>query len=254
MCGIQTNALEQLSYTGLDKTGKSVDRLLIGAILGGFYIAIGAWMHVVVSEMVDPFVGSLCFPAGLLFVSLSGSELLTSNMAYGIYPVFINDIRKSIRLHSLSKIIQLLAISLCGNWFACSCVAYFAFTTGICENAMLPLLILKKTSQNASLIFMKAIAANWMVNLAVFQYTCAKEIAHKALLMWIPIVVFVVLGFEHSVANMFFLGVGVFNQNITFALYFHNIVPSLLGNFVGAVSFVFTQCLMHAPTLTKQVV
>lgn len=107
----------------------------------------------------------------------------------------------------------------------------------------------KKAFQAWGHIFLKAVGANFLVCIAVWQATCAEEVAGKILALWFPITGFVMMGFEHSIANQFFIPAGMMlmssheefanDEKITITrLLFQALLPATLGNLVGGGIFV----------------
>jgi formate/nitrite transporter len=100
--------------------------------------------------------------------------------------------------------------------------------------------------------FLKAIGCNWLVNLAVLLGICADDLIGKFFGIWFPIMAFVSSGFEHSVANMYFIPAGLFTKAfltdqaaITAAsgltwttMWTQNIIVVTIGNIVGGLFFV----------------
>lgn len=89
--------------------------------------------------------------------------------------------------------------------------------------------------------FIRAIGCNWLVCLAVYLAFASDDIIGKILGIWFPIMAFVTIGFEHSVANMFFIPLGMFlgGEGITWAtMIWNNLIPVTLGNIVGGGLFV----------------
>jgi formate/nitrite transporter FocA (FNT family) len=86
----------------------------------------------------------------------------------------------------------------------------------------------------------KAIGANWLVNLAVFQAATSNNVGGKLAGLWMPITAFVVLGLEHSVANMFLLPLAIMlgGDLTVFDMIFSNLIPVCIGNALGAGVFV----------------
>jgi formate/nitrite transporter len=89
-------------------------------------------------------------------------------------------------------------------------------------------------------IFLRAVGCNWLVCLAVWMALGAEDIAGKVLAIFFPIMAFVAMGFDHVVANMFFLPAAIFAgvDGITWWGAIHNWIFAFLGNFVGAGVFV----------------
>jgi formate/nitrite transporter len=88
--------------------------------------------------------------------------------------------------------------------------------------------------------FLRAIGCNWLVCLAVWLSVASDDIVGKVLGIWFPIMAFVTIGFEHSVANMFFIPLGIFlGAEVSWAqLFINNLIPVTLGNIVGGAIFV----------------
>src|SRR4051812_1294001 len=89
-------------------------------------------------------------------------------------------------------------------------------------------------------IFLRAVGCNWLVCLAVWMALGAEDIAGKVLAIFFPIMAFVAMGFDHVVANMFFLPAAIFAHvnDITWWTAIHNWIFAFLGNLVGAAVFV----------------
>lgn len=89
-------------------------------------------------------------------------------------------------------------------------------------------------------IFLRALGCNWLVCLAVWMALGAEDIAGKILAIFFPIMGFVAMGFDHVVANMFFLPAAIFAgvDDITWWTAVHNWIFAFLGNLVGAAVFV----------------
>jgi formate/nitrite transporter len=89
-------------------------------------------------------------------------------------------------------------------------------------------------------IFLRAVGCNWLVCLAVWMALAAEDIAGKVLAIFFPIMAFVAMGFDHVVANMFFLPAAIFAgvDGITWWTAIHNWIFAFIGNLVGAAVFV----------------
>lgn len=92
-----------------------------------------------------------------------------------------------------------------------------------------------KTSKSLYKLFLLAIGANFMVCLSVFLSYNSHDVTSKTIMMWFPILTFVALGFEHSVANMFTIFAGVmYGAPIPwYNILFYNFPLVILGNFIG---------------------
>src|SRR3954453_23747436 len=198
--------------TGAKKASMSWDKALVGPFLAGAYIAFGGLLAISVSSGLDPktwgtlptlFTGSV-FALGLILVVIAGADLLTGNMALVPMALF----RRTINFPALAMNFTLVLI---GNLLGSLFVAYFlAVKTGV-VTAELPLARLtgiatsKAVTETDWQIFLRAVGCNWLVCLAVWMALGAEDIAGKVLAIFFPIMGFVAMGFDHVVANMFFL-------------------------------------------------
>lgn len=92
----------------------------------------------------------------------------------------------------------------------------------------------KKTHLSAGAQLARAVIANWLVCLAVWQTNAATDVTGKIIAVWFPIVAFTALGMEHSIANMFLVPAGVFNgASVPFGDVVRNVVVATAGNILG---------------------
>jgi formate/nitrite transporter len=235
--------------TGTTKAGLSWDRALIAGFLAGAYIAFAGLLAIVASAGMDPklwggvqtLVTGGVFALGLILVVVAGSELLTGNMA--LVPLAALD--KKVTVRGLSfNLFWVLIGNLIGSLF----VAYFlAKETGV-VTAEAPLARLtaiadaKAHTETDWQIFLRAMGCNWLVCLAVWMALGAEDVGGKVLAIFFPIMAFVAMGFDHVVANMFFLPAAIFAGagDVTWGQTLENWAFAFLGNFVGAGVFVST--------------
>jgi formate transporter len=232
---------------GTEKARLSWDKALVAGFLAGAYIAFGAMVAIVTSAGLDPerwggiqtFVAGSVFALGLILVVIAGSELLTGNMA--LVPLAAMRGRAK-----LSDIFHNFGFVLLGNLLGSLFVAYFlAVETGILT-AELPLARLEGIATAKGIeetdwqIFLRAVGCNWLVCLAVWMAMAAEDIAGKVLAIFFPIMAFVAMGFDHVVANMFFIPAAIFADvpELTWGDALSNWIFAFLGNLVGAVIFV----------------
>eukprot|EP00977_Amphora_coffeiformis_P015520 scaffold4535_cov179-Amphora_coffeaeformis.AAC.5 len=93
----------------------------------------------------------------------------------------------------------------------------------------------KKTLQPWHQIFLRGIGANYLIALAVWLFTTAQSVAGKILAIYFPVVTFVLIGFDHCIANMYFIPLGMmYGAKVTvFECLFMALLPATLGNIVG---------------------
>ena len=86
--------------------------------------------------------------------------------------------------------------------------------------------------------FVSGIGCNWLVSIAVWLSYGAKDFSSKILAIWFPTMTFVLIGFQHVVANMFIIPAAIFAGALSWSQFLPNIVPVFLGNAVGGAIFV----------------
>ena len=238
---------EVATEKGIEKANLPLGKALVAGFLAGAYIAIASLLAIVVSAGLDEqiwgglitlFTG-VVFTLGLILVVVAGSELLTGNMAL----IPLAALRKKATMAGLGKNFLFVAI---GNLLGSLFVAYFlAVETGVVtQEAPLARLgeiaELKGGTETSWEIFLRALGCNWLVCLAVWMAFAADDIGGKILAIFFPIMGFVALGFDHVVANMFFLPAAIFagTGGIGWGDAVHNWAFAFLGNLVGAAVFV----------------
>jgi formate/nitrite transporter len=244
--------------SGVTKVEVGVGKLLVGSFLAGAYIAFGGLVAIAVSSGLNPqqwgtlptlFTGT-AFALGLVLVVVAGSHLLTGNMML----VPIGALAGRISARDVAKNLTIVTIgNLAGSLF----VAYFlAVQSGVIggpnatpgtgaalmHTRLLGIAEGKGVTETAWQIFLRAVGCNWLVCLAVWMSLGAKTISGKILAIFFPIMAFVALGFDHVVANMFFLPAAIFagDPNLGWDDTLRNWLFAFLGNLVGAVVFVST--------------
>src|SRR5215210_3120650 len=233
--------------TGATKAKLSWDKALVAGFLAGAYIAFaGLLAFTVTAGMPEDIWGTLpsfftgaVFSLGLILVVVAGSELLTGNMA--LVPLAAMRGRAS-----LKKLAENWFFVLLGNLLGSLFVAYFLAVQSGVGTAPLPLARLADIARHKAIeesewqIFLRALGCNWLVCLGVWMALGAEDIAGKVLAIFFPIMAFVAMGFDHVVANMFFIPAAIFADvpDITWWDALHNWIFAFIGNAAGAVVFV----------------
>lgn len=230
------------------KAQSPIKKTLLLGILAGAYIAIGGLLAISIGGGVpeiakhNPGIQRLLFggvfPLGLMLVAIAGADLFTGNTAYFVPEVFSK--RMSIKVP-----LKNWAIVYMGNFIGSLIVAFlFAYIAGTFEKEpwlhTVKSIGIAKTSAPFHKIFVKAIACNWLVALAMWLSFAAKDVIGKIAGIWFPIMGFVAMGFEHCVANMFFIPTAIFyGADISWASFIiDNLLPATAGNIVGGALFV----------------
>ncbi len=233
--------------TGVTKAALSWDKAIVAGFLAGAYIAFAGLLAIATTSGLDPktwgtlptLVAGSVFALGLILVVLAGSELLTGNMALVPLAAF----SRRVGLGALSRNFGWVLI---GNLLGSLFVAYFLAVQSGVVTADLPLARLaaiakaKAVTETEWQIFLRAVGCNWLVCLAVWMAMAAEDVAGKILAIFFPIMAFVAMGFDHVVANMFFLPAAIFAHvpGIGWWDTVHNWIFAFLGNLVGAGVFV----------------
>jgi len=258
-CKTPANIADTLSRTVcVQKTNASISKLLILGILAGAYIGFGAVFATLVSSDLANYVGiglaklitGGVFSVGLMLVVIAGAELFTGNNL-----MLMSVLSKRV---SLNKMLGKWTIVYIANLIGSVLLAYLIFKTDLWKGAdfQTGIQALKIANAKVNLAFWPAlfrgICCNWLVCLAVWMALASREISGRILAIFFPIMTFVALGFEHCVANMYFIPIGLFLKgtgaaaasgldlsNLTLNGFFvTNLIPVTLGNIIGGAFFV----------------
>ncbi|HQE21229.1 MAG TPA: formate/nitrite transporter family protein [Thermosynergistes sp.] len=240
-----------------NKVSLSIGQMLLLGILAGAYVAFAAWLYTVVTcDMTERFgmgftklVGASAFTVGLMMVIIGGAELFTGNciMPLGVMAGYC----------SVSQMLRNWIWVFVANYIGSALVAALMYATGLWEGTIGANAV-KIAAGKMSLPFLQAfargIACNWIVVLTVWMSMAAMDIISKIGIIFFPIMAFLASGFEHSIANMYFLTFANFIKgsqmaalagvsqeelaNVTWRGFFDNMIPVTLGNIVGGVLFV----------------
>jgi len=242
---------QTVSEIGKVKAKKSTTDLFLLSILAGAYIALAAAGSTMAAFnlLANPetfglgrCMAGLIFPCGLILVMLAGSELFTGNTMM-LLPL-------AQRRISLFAMLRNWLIVYAGNFVGSIFVAFLICQSGQLNagNGLLGDVTISIAAKKCSLTFVQAfilgIFCNWLVCLAVWLALGIKDIPGKILAMFFPIWLFVTSGYEHSVANMYYIPAGLFaattpSSGLTWENFFvANLLPVTLGNIVGGGVFV----------------
>ena len=236
-------------------------KMFLLAIAAGAFVAFGAHSCLTVmtgtigvSWGLAKLIGGIVFSTGLMMVVLTGAELFTGNvlMTFSLFEKKI----------SLLELLKSWSVVYIGNFVGAIVIAALVFATGASHNASgaVGAITLSTATTKVNLSFLQAftsgILCNWLVCLAVWMAACSRRIIGKIFAIFFPIMIFVASGYEHCVANMFFIPEGIFTKtlpsvvaasnlssealaNLTWqGFVVNNLIPATLGNIVGVVVFV----------------
>jgi formate/nitrite transporter len=239
--------VETACSAGKAKAEQGIPQLLVLGFLAGAFIAFGGFLAIIVGKGVNTemlgvgiskFMFAGVFPVGLMLVVVAGSELFTGNCGV-VTPSCLRGFA------SWQGLLKNWVTVYIGNFIGSLFVAYFlAYLTGLTGKepylSATQAIAEGKVSLTFVQAFFRGLGCNWLVCLAVWMALASEDIAGKIWAIWFPIMAFVALGFEHSVANMFFIPLGMFNgASVSVGQFlFNNLFPVTLGNIVGGAGFV----------------
>ena len=243
-----------ISGTAGAKNSANIINVILLSFLAGAYIAFGGLLAEVASAgMLDAgmplglekFVFGAVFPVGLIIVVLAGSELFTGNVMFMTLGVLDGsaDITGLLKNWVFSWVFNFV-----GALFVAYVLAYMGGIMPTDPTAPAYAITSKAMSVAAGKVTMpfqvaviKAIGCNWLVCLAVWLANASDDIIGKIFGIWFPIMAFVCIGFEHSVANMFFIPLGMFlgAEGVNWGtMILNNLIPVTIGNIIGGAIFV----------------
>lgn len=236
---------------GESKIFMSTKDTLIRAYMAGAILALAAAFSVTIAVNTGNFlVASILFPVGFCMLYLLGFDLLTG--VFTLAPLAVVAKRPGCRW---SGVLRNWGLVFVGNFAGAMTTAVFMaiiFTMGFSQE---PNAVGQKIGQigeartlgyaaagSAGLltVFIRAVMCNWMVSTGVVAAMMSTSVSGKVMAMWMPILVFFYLGFEHSIVNMFLFPSGIMlGGNFTWFDYLvYNEIPVILGNLVGGLTFV----------------
>lgn len=221
-----------------NKAKLSIGKMIVLGIFAGVFIGFGGYGFTVIlsgagtgfEATLAKYIGAGVFPVGLMLVVMCGAELFTGNNLMTL-SVFKKEITVGAMLRNWGVV---WAANLVGSLL----LAYLMSQSGLYGEAMTAKAIgiaEAKIAIPLMPVIIRAIFCNMLVCLAVWMQSGAKDIIGKIFAIWFPIMLFVLSGFEHSVANMFFIPMGILcGADVTWAQAFlNNIIPVTLGNIIG---------------------
>lgn len=257
-----TEVIEQNIQNGIKKTNLTTKKLILLGIAAGFFIGIGAEasslaMHGISNVGLARTVAGAVFPIGLMLIVLLGGELFTGNclISMAVYD-------KKAKLKGMIRNLTIVYIS---NFIGAALMAWMINNCGQLNfsdggaGAFTIKVALGKVGIDPMQAIVSGILCNVLVCLAIFMAATAKDVAGKCIAIFFPIFVFVISGFEHCVANMYYIPAGIFAAHnplyaakatelygitaeqlsgLNFGTMFSNLVPVTIGNIIGGMVFV----------------
>jgi formate transporter len=251
---------------GESKVFMSTRDTLIRAYMAGAILALAAWFAVTITVSTgQPLVGAILFPVGFCLLLLLGFDLLTG--VFVLCPLALIDKRPGV---TLKGVLRNWGLVFCGNFAGAFTVAvcmaiYVTYGFSTEPNAVGKALGAIGVSRTLGYekygmagmltLFVRGMLCNWMVSTGVVGAMISTNVTGKVLAMWMPIMVFFYMVFEHSIVNMFLFPAGLLlGAQFTWLDYLlWNEIPTVVGNLVGGLSFTgLTLYATHVKTAPKR--
>lgn len=216
---------------------------VILTMLAGVYIAFGGTLSLIIgygfpgltadNPALQKLLSGAMFPIGLILVVVLGAELFTGNNALLMPPLMAKKC-------SLRDVLVNWALVYLGNFlgailFVLVMVYFVGLTAPEPYHSAIIGIAQAKVSMPWLVVMVKGIGANWCVCLAIWLALSAKSSGAKMFGCWLPVMAFVALGYEHSIANMFFIPCGMLEgADVTaWQMIWRNLIPATIGNIIG---------------------
>ena len=235
---------------GESKIFMSTRDTVIRAYMAGAILALAAWFAIMVTVQTGyPIIGAILFPVGFCMLYLLGFDLLTG--VFVLCPLALIDKRPGV---TVGGVLRNWGLVFCGNFAGAFTVAVmmavvttFGFSTApdkvgtviasIGEGRTLG--YAKYGAAGMLTLFIRGVLCNWMVSTGVVGAMISTTVSGKVIAMWMPIMLFFAMTFEHSIVNMFLFpsGMLVGGKFSIMDYLIWNEIPTVIGNLVGGLAF-----------------
>lgn len=216
-------------------------RTVLLGMFAGIFIALAGVAATFGNVYVGKLAGACIFPAGLIMVVIAGSELFTGNNL-----MFVALLNKKL---PFSKLLKNWSLVFLGNFLGAILVAILTVYGGILDSISESVISVATAKANLSFAeaLFRGILCNFLVCIAVWMSFAADTVQGKAIAIFFPVMLFVLCGFEHSVANMYYIPAGLLEAAKTGAVVdglnigtflLNNLLPVTLGNIIGGAGMV----------------
>lgn len=239
---------------------------LIRAYMAGAILALAAAFAVTINVQTgQPLAGAILFPVGFCLLYLLGFDLLTG--VFTLCPLALIDKRPGV---TMGGVLRNWGLVFVGNFAGALTVALMmaiTFTYGFTEAPNIVGQKIGTIGESRTVgyaahgaagmltLFIRGVLCNWMVSTGVVGAMVSTNVTGKVVAMWMPIMLFFYMGFEHSVVNMYLFPSGLMLGG-NFSLYDYlvwNEIPTVIGNLVGGLVFVgLTLYSTHVRTAAKR--
>lgn len=236
---------------GAGKLLLSTRDTLIRGFMGGALLTLGAAFAVTVTVQTgQPLLGAMLFPIGFILLYLLGYDLLTG--VFTLAPLALLARRPGASIRSILRNWGLVFLGNFAGAFTVALVMAICFTYGFSTAPNEVGLAIREIGHGRTVgyaehgaggmltLFLRGVLCNAMVSTGVIAAMMSDALISKVVAMWMPVMLFFSMGFEHSVVNMFLFPSGLLlGADFTIGDYLiWNEIPTVLGNLVGGVVFV----------------
>jgi formate/nitrite transporter FocA (FNT family) len=239
---------------------------LIRAYMAGAILALAAVFAVTINVQTgQPLLGAVLFPVGFCILYLLGFDLLTG--VFVLTPLAYLDKRPGVTIGAILKHWGVIFLGNFAGAFTVAVLMAIIFTNGFATEPNKIGHAIGVIGENRTLgyaqfglagmltLFVRGMLCNWMVSTGVVGAMISTTVSGKVIAMWMPIMVFFYMTFEHSVVNMFLFPSGLLlGGHFSFMDYLiWNEIPTVLGNLVGGLTFTgLTLYTTHVKTAPKR--
>lgn len=255
--------LEVNLNSGDGKTKHPILKLMLLGILAGAFVALGAIASSIAMQGIEHFgtarlVAGCIFPVGLMMITFVGGELFTSScmMVAGV-------LDKRFGVYTMMRTLAYLYVS---NFIGASIIAILVYYSGVFDysNGAIGAFAISTAYAKSNISPVAAVCSgilcNILVCIATLKATASKDVVGKIWAIFFPILLFVICGFEHCVANMYYIVVGILattnekymsmaqslygltadsiKESVNVLGFISNQIPVTIGNVIGGMVFV----------------
>ncbi|MDQ7044070.1 MAG: formate/nitrite transporter family protein [Sulfurimonas sp.] len=247
---VPTEFVTKMVDSGESKVYMSTKDTLIRSFMAGAILALAAVFAITVAMKTgSPLLGAVLFPVGFIMLYLMQFDLLTG--VFMLVPLALIDKRPGVTVPQVLRNWGLVFLGNLGGALTVAFMMSFIFTYGYNTDGGAIAAKVAGIGEARTLgyksygvdgwltIFIRGMLCNWMVSMGVVGAMVSSTVSGKAIAMWMPIMLFFYMGFEHSIVNMFLFPFSmIMGGDFTIMDYLlWNEIPTVLGNVVGGLLF-----------------
>lgn len=263
---VPTDLVTKMIDAGEAKVFMSTRDTLLRAFMAGAILAMGAAFAITITVQTgQPLIGAMLFPVGFCLLYLLGFDLLTG--VFTLAPLALIDKRPGV---TISGVLRNWGLVFVGNFAGALMVAAMMaviFTFGFSQAPDAVGMKIGTIGEGRTVgyaahggagmltLFIRGVLCNWMVSTGVVAAMMSTSVSGKVIGMWMPVMLFFYMGFEHSIVNMFLFPSGIMlgGEFSIMDYLVWNEIPTVAGNLVGGLTFVgLTLYATHARTGAKR--